>query len=469
MAVVLMPKRRFTIPISHADPDDVLMHSLHERGTVALKEAATRRLLGELSKDQLAEVGDRLQQIKPEIARAWSADEISTLVETYERTTHEKWQAIERAYGRKLNDDVRQQITTVTAQYRKECAFEPAAPKAMAQKRIERIRRRAGDLENVMLNREAFSASSDELSRQQRQSAHSYADRLIRRHLDERRSRITDSALLAVVTVTDGDGDTATTSTGIGHAIFFQDDGPGIAQRAPRVAHDETASIDADDTTAASVVALFNGVSNVSGDLSPTGYAQDPNPMVSSTGSAFGPDQEGGTAAFSLAVFAAGVNSGLDTTDGTSIFLFKEGDLVVGRIGGAAGAAAFAVAINSTSGVVSVAQYASIKHPIPGARDKLHHFRHALKSLVVACDCALNDLSAARGYDEAWGWWIRGLTRIAGEYGLPTGVSTELDKNGLPSPFVRLVQELDRYLPADARQRRSPAALAMAISRARNT
>jgi hypothetical protein len=178
---------------------------------------------------------------------------------------------------------------------------------------------------------------------------------------------ITDGALLAVVTVIDGDGDTATQSTGIGDAVQFQDDGPtaGIVQGAETVAHDETAGIqgDADDTTDAAVIALFAGVTNTSTDLSPTGYAQDPDPVVSSTGSAFGADQEGGTTAFSLAVSAAGVDSGLDTTDGTSIFLFKEGDLVVGRIGSSGGAAAFAVAINSTTGVVSVAQYASLKHP----------------------------------------------------------------------------------------------------------
>ena len=149
--------------------------------------------------------------------------------------------------------------------------------------------------------------------------------------------------------------------------MLFEDDGPtaAIVQGAPTVAHDETAGVqgDADDTTAAAVVALFAGVTNVSADLSPTGYAQDATAVVSSTGSSFGADQEGGTTAFSLAVSAAGVDSGLDTTNGTSIFLFKEGDLVVGRIGGAAGAAAYAVAINSTSGVVSVAQYASLKHP----------------------------------------------------------------------------------------------------------
>src|SRR5262249_33279248 len=109
---------------------------------------------------------------------------------------------------------------------------------------------------------------------------------------------ITDSALLAVGTVTHGARDTPTRSTGIGDAVQFQDEGPtaAIVQGAPTVAHDETAGVqaDADDTTAAGVVALFAGVSNVSSDLSPTGYAQDANPVVSSTGSSFGADQEGG-------------------------------------------------------------------------------------------------------------------------------------------------------------------------------
>src|SRR5262249_31907215 len=156
-------------------------------------------------------------------------------------------------------------------------------------------------------------------------------------------------------------------STGIGDAVQFQDDGPvaAIVQGAATVAHDETAGVqaDADDTTNPAGAALFGSVANPSSDLSPAGFAQDATPVVSSTRSPVGADQEGGTTAFSLAVSAAGVDSGLDTTDGTSIFLFKEGDLVVGRIGGAAGAAAFAVAINSTSGVVSTAQYASLKHP----------------------------------------------------------------------------------------------------------
>jgi hypothetical protein len=59
--------------------------------------------------------------------------------------TDEVWQAIEHAYGRQLNADVRQQITTVATEYLKDCVFErTAAPKAMARKRLKRIRRAAG-------------------------------------------------------------------------------------------------------------------------------------------------------------------------------------------------------------------------------------------------------------------------------------------------------------------------------------
>ena len=101
------------------------------------------------------------------------ADDVPTIA-----FTDEVWQAIERAYARQLNADVRQQITTVTAQYCKDCVFEPAAPKEMALKRIERVRRAAGDLERLIFDREVFSASPDALSRRQQNSAHSrIADR----------------------------------------------------------------------------------------------------------------------------------------------------------------------------------------------------------------------------------------------------------------------------------------------------
>jgi hypothetical protein len=59
---------------------EALMYSLRERGTKALEEPATERRLSELGDDQVIEVGDRLQKLKPEIARAWSTEEVKFLL-----------------------------------------------------------------------------------------------------------------------------------------------------------------------------------------------------------------------------------------------------------------------------------------------------------------------------------------------------------------------------------------------------
>src|SRR5262249_27761699 len=182
---------------------------------------------------------------------------------------------------------------------------------------------------------------------------------------------IDNSALQAVVTVTDGDGDKATQSVNIGAKVQFLDDGPTakIALTGTSVAHDESAGFQADDNAAAATP--FAHVVNPSTDLpAPTPddpFALSASAVVTSSGSSAGADQENATTVFSLSVAPGGVDSGVTTTDGTKIFLFKEGDLVVGRIGATAataatGQAALAVAINSSSGVVSTAQYASLKH-----------------------------------------------------------------------------------------------------------
>jgi hypothetical protein len=61
---------------------EALMFSLRERGTKALEESATKRRLSELSDQQVVEVGDRLQKLKPEIARAWSSiEEVKLLLQ----------------------------------------------------------------------------------------------------------------------------------------------------------------------------------------------------------------------------------------------------------------------------------------------------------------------------------------------------------------------------------------------------
>jgi hypothetical protein len=58
---------------------EALMWSLRERGTKALEEPGTMRRLSELSDRQVVEVGNRLQRLRPEIARAWNAAEVEIL------------------------------------------------------------------------------------------------------------------------------------------------------------------------------------------------------------------------------------------------------------------------------------------------------------------------------------------------------------------------------------------------------
>jgi hypothetical protein len=65
---------------------DAIMFDLRERGTKALEESATKRRLSELSEQQLIEVGNRLQQLRPEIARAWTATEVQVLFEARIKT-----------------------------------------------------------------------------------------------------------------------------------------------------------------------------------------------------------------------------------------------------------------------------------------------------------------------------------------------------------------------------------------------
>jgi hypothetical protein len=51
----------------------------------ALAEPDAVRRLTELSDDQLLEVGERLRRLKPEIARAWSAEDVAVLMQLREQ------------------------------------------------------------------------------------------------------------------------------------------------------------------------------------------------------------------------------------------------------------------------------------------------------------------------------------------------------------------------------------------------
>jgi DNA-directed RNA polymerase specialized sigma54-like protein len=62
---------------------EALMFCLRERGTAALKEPKVSRRVRELSEPQMHEVCARLQKLKPEIAGAWSVNEVENLVNTW--------------------------------------------------------------------------------------------------------------------------------------------------------------------------------------------------------------------------------------------------------------------------------------------------------------------------------------------------------------------------------------------------
>jgi T1SS-143 domain-containing protein len=173
-------------------------------------------------------------------------------------------------------------------------------------------------------------------------------------------------ALGSIIQATDHDGDTVVANAN-GLVITVDDDTPtaAIATTANNVSVDESVGIQADsnDTTNAGVIALFSGVANKGVDTDLPQYATNANAIVTIAGSAVGADAPGSTV-FSLNVSSAGVDSGLNTTSGQDILLFKEGSLIVGRVSGGPddGKAAFAIAIDQT-GHISIVEYLSIQHP----------------------------------------------------------------------------------------------------------
>ncbi len=181
-----------------------------------------------------------------------------------------------------------------------------------------------------------------------------------------------DASVVLTYNVTDGNGDTATGSL----TISFDDDIPtaDITSGQGSVTVDESSGLQDNDTGNAAVAALFSSLTGVSTDM--TQFAQSSASLVDASASSAGADQEGATTVLSLAVNGGdGTDSGLETTDGTQIFLYQENGLIVGRIGNevgdgtdtanADGTIAFAIAINQ-DGTVSVAQYASITNPDAG-------------------------------------------------------------------------------------------------------
>jgi T1SS-143 domain-containing protein len=241
---------------------------------------------------------------------------------------------------------------------------------------------------------------------------------------------IDNAALLAVATVTDGDGDTQAASVGIGARVAFQDDGPTASAvlAAGLVRHDETAGPDGDADDVASPLAVFATVATVSTDMT-AAYAQGTASVIDSSASSGGQDGLASTV-YSLNVASAGVDSGLDTTEGNSILLTKEGALVVGRISGGTddGEAAFAVAIDASTGVLSVVQYHSIKHPTGGASydESLAIDNAALLAVATVTDGDGDTDTASVGIGARVAFQDDGPTASG------TPVTATVDEEGLP-------------------------------------
>ena len=192
-------------------------------------------------------------------------------------------------------------------------------------------------------------------------------------------------------TVTDAHGN----STSGTIVVSIVDDVPTAAINTGNlsVSLDESTGLQADSNDVSGPLAVFGGVTNVGHDPdtgnNPVGYALSTSSVagnvVTSTGTVFGAD--GGTAAFSLST-VNGTSSGLLTTAGDAILLYNEGGIIVGRVGSQAGAAAFAVAINSATGAVSVVEYLSIQHNLDGANrdDSVSIAQSAISAVVTATD-----------------------------------------------------------------------------------
>jgi T1SS-143 domain-containing protein len=188
--------------------------------------------------------------------------------------------------------------------------------------------------------------------------------------------------------VTDHDGDSATGSI----VVNVDDDTPTatVVTTGQHVSIDESVGNQGDSNDVTGPLAAFAGVANPGDDPDVAGsviqYATSASAIVASTGSSYGADGAG-TTAFSLNVSGSGVDSGLNTTDGQDIFLYKEGNLIVGRVGSQAGPAAFAISIDSATGQISMVEYLSIQHPdATNADDSVSIVNGAVLAVVTVTD-----------------------------------------------------------------------------------
>ena len=186
----------------------------------------------------------------------------------------------------------------------------------------------------------------------------------------------------ATLTVIDSDGDTDTDTVAIGTRIRFDDDGPEVDAKlvsGAHVIHDETPGVDDPDDdvpTTPALLTLFAGVNPTGDDPhvadNPIGFAQSAGSILQITTADYGADGPGSALSYSLVLDGNNVHSGLETTDGRDIHLFKEGNIIVGRYDApgdgndditGSDPAAFAIHIDPATGQITIVQWVSLNHP----------------------------------------------------------------------------------------------------------
>ncbi len=188
-------------------------------------------------------------------------------------------------------------------------------------------------------------------------------------------------------TITDGDGTSTHASVNIGaqFSITGDEPKPPVLSVNNAVGVDETPGVQtsggATDVLSTSlpvaIAALFNGLSNKGTDTNvPSGsldhgalsFASSGTSLVSFT-PVFGADGPAATNSETFALTLKSATSGLTLTDGTGITLSISNGMIIGTAGtdsvnsALSGKVAFAIAIDSTTGEVYVAQYLSLHQP----------------------------------------------------------------------------------------------------------
>ena len=184
---------------------------------------------------------------------------------------------------------------------------------------------------------------------------------------------------------------------------------------------DESDGLQENDIDPAAVAGFFSDIEGEVGEAA-LEYARGANSLdkvVNKAAISFGADGEGSV---KLSLEVSGSDSGLYTTAGDPIFLFKDGDFIVGRVGSGegedkvpndAGAIAFAIGIDE-DGYLNIAQYLSLQHESADDPNDLVTLDGKIALKVTATDGDGDPVSASTDIGRLIAFRDDGPTLVAG-------------------------------------------------------